>query len=137
MRSFILAIVAGLALFCSSSDVSAARNNSSNVIYFNASGSPVGQQAYFCNGVRWQGGEQTSPYQLVITGSCKGLIINCNANGDDVNCGTTIATSVSYDIHGNPPFNSEEACDLAGRSPCETIEPQILSGYGFTVTRTR
>lgn len=62
MRNLIFATMAVLAVFCFTSEANAARNNSNNIIYFNAAGDPVGQDAYFCNGVRWRGGELTSSY---------------------------------------------------------------------------
>lgn len=119
-------------------DANAARANSSNVIYFNAAGEPVGQDASYCNGVHWQGGDLTTPYRLIIRGGCGGLIITCSPdNNGTPKCNNDMDFRVTYIMSGSPPFTDEEACDLVGRLPCQSSEPELLFTYGFELKRLR
>lgn len=135
MRAIVTAILFFTATLLSS-NADAARNNSSNSVYFNAAGQPVGQDAYYCNGVHWQGGDLTTPYRLSIKGGCGNLVTSCNPDSNGTRkCETTMDFGVSYQLIGAAPFTEEEACDLIGRFPCQTSEPELLFTYGFELKK--
>lgn len=129
MRTLIISVaVATAALVSFNAD--AARQKSSNTIYFDASGKIVGQDAYYCNNTHLSGGNLTSPYYLYIKAGCGDLIVDCNGKGDchdekpDFN--------IDYRLVGSPPFTEEEACQLTGAA-CTSDEPLIVDGVDFVV----
>jgi hypothetical protein len=124
MRILYVPIFLALAL-CSLSAM-AARQYSSNKIYFDVSGNVIGQDAYYCNNVHWRGGNISSPYVLTVKGGCGG----CMATPTDP-CEPNYAIIVT--LGGNPPFTTQEACQLVNNSACTDLEPDILTGYGFQV----
>ncbi|PZS71250.1 hypothetical protein [Stenotrophomonas maltophilia] len=127
---FLLAVA--LASICSSAE--AARYKASNYIYFDANGTPIGQTASYCNGVQWQGGATSSPIFLKITTGC-GATEFCPPEDDQ--CHVGVDNTLSIILAGNPSFTRQEACQLIGSSPCQSMEPELLWNYGWTPVRTK
>jgi hypothetical protein len=110
-----------------STNANAARQYSSNTVYFDASGNVTGQNAYFCNGVHLQGGDLTSPYYLHVDGSCGDLVVTCPSQG--ICDGGTFDSSVAAYLAGSPSFTLSEACVLTGDpNICYSQEPVIVPG---------
>ena len=129
--SVLLVVLAGLM----TPDANAARMESVNMIHFDANHNVIGQQAEFCNNVRYRGGATTGTYTLLVYGQCGDPIVACEWYYGHVAC---FYSSGNYGVNAElvGQFGSrtiEQAC--TDTAACNFHEPTLLWNRGFTLVQ--
>lgn len=117
------------------SDANAARMESVNIIHFDANHNVIGQQAEFCNNVRYKGGATTGTYTLLVYGQCGDPIVTCEWYVGNAYCYYQSGNyGVSAELIGQ--FGSRtiaQAC--TDTAACNFHEPTLLWNRGFTLVQ--
>lgn len=123
----------GVTIFAFSPIVNAARYKAHNYIYFDENGTPIGQVATYCNGVRWEGGSTGRIFLRIETGC--GAVEVCPIEKDT--CHVAVDGVITVSLAGTSNFTRAEACQMIGEFPCIAPAPEILFTYGWNPVRTR